>query len=55
MTLRTKLDSAIGIKRAPDEEKAVHNDEREEKVPGEAVVEKRKKFELNMKGYVVDK
>lgn len=28
----------------PDEEKAVHDDEWEEKAPGETVVEKREKF-----------
>lgn len=36
-------DSVVGIKHAPDEEKAVHDDEWEEKVPGEAVVQKRVK------------
>ena len=46
-------DSAVGIKHAPDEEKAVHDDEWGEKAPGEAVVGR--KFELNMKGYVLDK
>lgn len=43
----------VGIKHAPDEEKAVHDDEWEEKAPGEAVVER--KFKLNMKGYVLNK
>ena len=36
-------DSVVGIKHAPNEEKAVHDDEWEEKAPGEAVVEKREK------------
>jgi hypothetical protein len=36
-------DSVVGIKQAPDEEKAVHDDGWEEKAPGEAVVEGREK------------
>ena len=34
-------ESAVVIKHAPDEEKAVHDDKWEEKAPGEAVDEKR--------------
>ena len=48
-------DSAVGIKHAPDEEKAVHDTSGKRKHRVKQLLRSARKFELNMKGYVLDK